>query len=143
MKILTTKDGKYKSFYKVTVFYTDNTKQRTGKYSPVFDFEEDAISYGKKHEEESIYSDLSSDEAALSKSSLTVSYGESYVIEKRYTKFGKNIQYKMKFSVATPEAKSYYSKQKTFYTPWLDSEQECHEYADNIKKAHGVKPRAK
>ena len=141
--MLTTKDGKYKSFYKVTVFYTDNTKQRTGKYSPVYDAEKDAVIYGKEHEEEVIYSEISSEEAAKSKSSLTVSYGLSYVIEKRYTNFGKNIQYKIKFSVAIKNPKASCSKQKTFYTPWLNSEKECLEYANNIKKTHGVKPRAK
>lgn len=138
MKILTTKDGKYKSFYKVTIFYTDNTKQRTGKYSPAFDAEEDAVLYGKEHEEEIIYDDLSSDEAALTKSSLTVSYGKSYVIEKRYTNFGKNIQYKMKFSVAVKNPKASCSKQKTIYTPWLNSEKECLEYAEETKISHGV-----
>ena len=141
MSIFITKNQKYKCSYKITKYYSDGTKQRTVEYTPAFETTEEALECAKKLSEQSQTLSITSEEASKTKKSLTVSYGKSYVVEKRYLNYGSVVKYKMKFSVEVPNPKASLSKQKTFYTPWLNSEQECKEFANDIKLSYGVTPK--
>ena len=137
MKLIQRKDEKYICAYKVIVFYSDGTKQRTTKYTDPYDTAVDARDAAEKADK-TIVSDESSAEKAAGCYSMCVSFGTSYVFEKRYLNYGQDAKYKMKYSVQVPKPVAHCSKQKTFYTPWLNSEQECIDYAAKVKAEHGV-----
>ena len=141
MRIIKLKNGKVKAQYYIVQYFSDNKKRKIAKYSEEFENEEDAINQIKSLHLSEEYLAVSSEEEAKTTRLLTVYYSDTDLFRKQYRNYGKEIYYRMKFSVASPEAKSYYSKQKTLETPWLSSKQECLDYANEIKRKAGVKSR--
>lgn len=138
IKTYRTKDNCYKSSYSVWIIFSDGYLQHTTRYTGRYATAEESIKAAAEMPKE-ISVPETSKEAARTKKTLKLYSSKKYVYSIKYINYGADLRFKKKFTINNYRL-SGKTMSKTMYTPWLHSFIECDEYADEVKRRHGVVP---